>query len=1369
MSKRKFGFEGFGVNRPATYNFERTSAPQRLYVPPSSRGGGHDNHEDADLDNIDYDQPDFPERSSPAGDDGEIDPLDAFMEGIQEEIRAPPPASVNPKDKDDKYKDDDEDDPVESFLRSKKDTGLTLASEALHAGYDSDEEVYAAAKAVDLGMVEYDSDDNPIVVDKRKIEPIPALDHGTIDYEPFNKDFYEEQPSISGMNEQEVEEYRKGLAIRVSGFDVPKPIKLFEECGFSPALMGAITKQGYEKPTTIQCQALPIVLSGRDVIGIAKTGSGKTAAFVLPMIVHIMDQPELDKGEGPIGVICAPTRELAHQIYLEARKFAKSYGIRVGAVYGGVSKLDQFKELKAGCEVVVATPGRLIDLLKMKALTMLRATYLVLDEADRMFDLGFEPQIRSIVGQIRPDRQTLLFSATMPYKVERLAREILSDPVRVTVGEVGTANEDITQVVNVISSDAEKMPWLLEKLPGMIDDGDVLVFASKKGTVDEIESQLIPNGFKIAALHGDKDQASRMDILQKFKSGIYHVLVATDVAARGLDIKSIKSVVNFDIARDMDMHVHRIGRTGRAGDKDGTAYTLITQKEARFAGELVNSLIAAGQDVPAELMDLAMKDGRFRAKRDARKGGKKGGRRGKGGNGSGRGVRGVDFGLGIGYNPDTANAATSHSVPSRSAAVNSLRTGMMAQFKSNFVAASSNSEGNISSTTRPSLSGFQIMHLGCLTELSPFVRLNVFIFCYFLVSVIFLRREAFPGRAHGRTPPAAPFKVPRALPPKCPSPQRTFSTPSHRGPSLEINRVRPRSRRRETPSVAGIVNPGSEGFQKLFFGQEEIAIPVHSSIETACTTHPTADVFINFASFRSAAASSMAALNQPTIRVVAIIAEGVPESDTKELIAYARANNKVVIGPATVGGIQAGAFRIGDTAGTLDNIIKCKLYRPGSVGFVSKSGGMSNELYNTIARVTDGIYEGIAIGGDVFPGSTLSDHVLRFNNIPQVKMMVVLGELGGRDEYSLVDALKEGKVQKPVIAWVSGTCARLFKSEVQFGHAGAKSGGELESAQAKNQALREAGAVVPSSYEAFENAIKETFEKLVEGGKIPPVSEVKPPQIPEDLKTAIKSGKVRAPTHIISTISDDRGEEPCYAGVPMSTIIERGYGVGDVISLLWFKRSLPRYCTQFIEICIMLCADHGPCVSGAHNTIVTARAGKDLVSSLVSGLLTIGPRFGGAIDDAARYFKDAYDKGLAPYEFVESMKKKGIRVPGIGHRIKSRDNRDKRVQLLQQYAHTHFPSVKYMEYAVKVETYTLSKANNLVLNVDGAIGSLFLDLLAGSGMFSKQEIDEIVEIGYLNGLFVLARSVGLIGHTFDQKRLKQPLYRHPWEDVLYAK
>ncbi|KDD72540.1 hypothetical protein H632_c3215p1 [Helicosporidium sp. ATCC 50920] len=203
-------------------------------------------------------------------------------------------------------------------------------------------------------------------------------------------------------------------------------------------------------------------------------------------------------------------------------------------------------------------------------------------------------------------------------------------------------------------------------------------------------------------------------------------------------------------------------------------------------------------------------------------------------------------------------------------------------------------------------------------------------------------------------------------------------------------------------------------------------------------------------------------------------------------------------------------------------------------------------------------------------------------------------------------------------------------------------------------------------------------------------------------------------------------------------------------------------------MCVILCADHGPCVSGAHNTIVTARAGKDLISSLVSGLLTIGPRFGGAIDDAARCFKAAVEAEQDPEEFVEGMKRRGQRVPGIGHRIKSRDNRDKRVELLQRFASAHFPSTKHLDFAVRVESYTLQKAANLVLNVDGCIGALFLDLLSSCKLFSREEIDDVVKIGYLNGLFVLARTIGLIGHCLDQKRLGQPLYRHPWEDVLYT-
>mmetsp|Transcript_17361 Transcript_17361/g.29726 ORF Transcript_17361/g.29726 Transcript_17361/m.29726 type:complete len:614 (+) Transcript_17361:97-1938(+) len=574
---------------------------------------------------------------------------------------------------------------------------------------------------------------------------------------------------------------------------------------------------------------------------------------------------------------------------------------------------------------------------------------------------------------------------------------------------------------------------------------------------------------------------------------------------------------------------------------------------------------------------------------------------------------------------------------------------------------------------------------------------------------------------------------------------------------------------RTTPSVAAIVQPGSSGgFHKLFFGKTEVAIPVYGSTEEAARKNPKADVFINYASYRSAFESSMEALKQPTIRTIAVIAEGVPERDTKHMIAYARMHNKVILGPATVGGVQAGAFKIGDTAGTLENAVTCKLHRPGSVGFVSKSGGMSNEMYNVLARATDGLFEGIAIGGDTFPGSTLSDHCLRYQHMPQVKMIVILGELGGRDEYGVVEALKAGSVTKPVVSWVSGTCAALFKSEVQFGHAGARSGSDDESAQAKNAALRDAGAVVPDSYEGFEAAIKATYDGLVASGVLIPAPDKPVPSLPEDLASVVAQGKVRVPTSIVSTICDDRGEEPTYAGISMSELMETDSGVGDVISLLWFKRRLPKYATKFIEMCVVLCADHGPCVSGAHNAIVTSRAGKDIVSCLVSGLLTIGPRFGGAIDDAARYFKLACDSAQSPSEFVESLKRKGVRVPGIGHRIKNKDNRDKRVELLQEYARKFFPSTTYMDYAVTVEEYTLGKSSNLVLNVDGCIGALFLDLLASSSVFTKKEAAEIIEIGYLNALFVVARSIGLIGHALDQKRLQQPLYRHPWEDVLYA-
>eukprot|EP00003_Mantamonas_plastica_P006980 TRINITY_DN1578_c0_g2_i10.p1 TRINITY_DN1578_c0_g2~~TRINITY_DN1578_c0_g2_i10.p1 ORF type:complete len:644 (+),score=170.93 TRINITY_DN1578_c0_g2_i10:502-2433(+) len=550
---------------------------------------------------------------------------------------------------------------------------------------------------------------------------------------------------------------------------------------------------------------------------------------------------------------------------------------------------------------------------------------------------------------------------------------------------------------------------------------------------------------------------------------------------------------------------------------------------------------------------------------------------------------------------------------------------------------------------------------------------------------------------------------------------------------------------RETPSVAAIITPGtSKGLHKCFFGTREIFIPIYGSITDASAAHQDASVVVNFASFRSAYNSTLEALQMEAVKTIVIVAEGVPESQCRKLNAIAKKLGKLIIGPSTVGFIVPRAIRIADTAGTIDNIIDSKLTRPGSVAFVSKSGGMSNEMYHILSRpnVSNGICIGVAIGGDVNPGSGFIDHCLRFEQMPEVKMIVMLGELGGASEYAVAEAVSKGEITKPVCAWVTGTCAKLFPSEVQFGHAGAKSGAEYTSADAKNKALAEAGCSVPGSFQQFPEVIAEVYQKLVEQGEVPALDSLKEPEVrplPEDYHGLFKQGAVRRATGIVSTICDDRGEEPTYAGVEISTIITENYSLGDVVSLLWFKRKLPSYASRFIEMCLMLVADHGPCVSGAHSTIVAARAGKDIVSCLCSGLLTIGPRFGGAIDDSARFFRDAYTRGLAPEDFVAEMKAKGKRIPGIGHRIKSAENRDKRVELLREYAEAEFADTSMLKYALEVEAITLKKASNLVLNVDGCLANLFIDLMVSCASFSEEEITEILEIGYLNALFVLGR------------------------------
>uniref|UniRef100_A0A0V0G5Z5 ATP-citrate synthase n=1 Tax=Triatoma dimidiata TaxID=72491 RepID=A0A0V0G5Z5_TRIDM len=575
--------------------------------------------------------------------------------------------------------------------------------------------------------------------------------------------------------------------------------------------------------------------------------------------------------------------------------------------------------------------------------------------------------------------------------------------------------------------------------------------------------------------------------------------------------------------------------------------------------------------------------------------------------------------------------------------------------------------------------------------------------------------------------------------------------------------------RREEPSVACLVYPFTGDHKlKFYWGHKEVLIPVYKKMDDAMAKHEAADVLINFASLRSAYDSTIETLKFSQIRVIAIIAEGIPENMTRKLILKANAKGVSIIGPATVGGIKPGCLKIGNTGGMMDNILHSKLYRPGSVAYVSRSGGMSNELNNIISKATNGVYEGVAIGGDRYPGTTFMDHIMRYQADPAVKMIVLLGEVGGVEEYDVCKAIKTGRLTKPLVAWCIGTCASMFTSEVQFGHAGSCANSERETAVAKNTALRAAGARVPLSFDHLGEVIQEVYSELVKSGDIVPGPELPPPTVPMDYSWARELGLIRKPASFMTSICDERGQELLYAGMPISDVLKQNMGIGGVVSLLWFQRSLPPYVCKFFEMCLMVTADHGPAVSGAHNTIVCARAGKDLVSSLVSGLLTIGERFGGALDGAAKQFSEAYDSGLIPMEFVNSMRKKGQLIMGIGHRVKSINNPDMRVKIIKEFVLENFPATPLLKYALEVEQITTSKKPNLILNVDGVIAVSFVDLLRHSGSFTREEAQEYIEMGAINSLFVLGRSIGFIGHYMDQKRLKQGLYRHPWDDISYV-
>lgn len=426
------------------------------------------------------------------------------------------------------------------------------------------------------------------------------------------------QKKLDEMTDRDWRIFREDYSITTKGGKIPNPIRTWKEYALPAHILEVIDKCGYKDPTPIQRQAIPIGLQNRDIIGVAETGSGKTAAFLIPLLVWITTLPKIDRIEdsdqGPYAVILAPTRELAQQIEEETIKFGKPLGIRTVAVIGGISREDQGFRLRMGCEIVIATPGRLIDVLENRYLVLSRCTYVVLDEADRMIDMGFEPDVQKILEYIpvtnqKPDtdeaedpekmtlnfesgkhkyRQTVMFTATMPPAVERLARSYLRRPAVVYIGSAGKPHERVEQKV-LLMGEGEKRKKLLEVLSHGFEP-PIIIFVNQKKGCDVLAKSLEKMGYNACTLHGGKGQEQREFALSNLKAGAKDILVATDVAGRGIDIQDVSMVINYDMAKNIEDYIHRIGRTGRAG-KSGVAMTFLTKEDSAVFYDLKQAIL----------------------------------------------------------------------------------------------------------------------------------------------------------------------------------------------------------------------------------------------------------------------------------------------------------------------------------------------------------------------------------------------------------------------------------------------------------------------------------------------------------------------------------------------------------------------------------------------------------------------------------------------------------------------------------------------------------------------------------------------------------------------------------------------------------
>ncbi|XP_040993787.1 DEAD-box ATP-dependent RNA helicase 52A-like isoform X1 [Juglans microcarpa x Juglans regia] len=411
------------------------------------------------------------------------------------------------------------------------------------------------------------------------------------------------------MKPEQVENVRLRLNVDVTvaldSSPAPAPVESFTDMCLDPSIMKDIAFHEYTTPTSIQAQAMPVALSGRDLLGCAETGSGKTAAFAIPMIQHCLAQSPVRRGDGPLALVLAPTRELAQQIEKEVKAFSRSLdSLKTAIVVGGTHIKEQRSELKAGVDIVVATPGRFIDHLQQGNTSISRVSFVVLDEADRMLDMGFEPQIREVMCNLPEKHQTLLFSATMPTEIEALAQEYLTNPVQVKVGKVSSPTANVSQKLEKVP-DNEKIDRLLDLLVEEATQAErsghplplTIVFVERKTRCDEVAEALVAEGLHAVALHGGRSQSEREAALRDFRNGSTKILVATDVASRGLDVTGVSHVINLDLPKTMEDYVHRIGRTGRAGSM-GQATSFFTDRDMFLVANIKKAIADVGSGNP---------------------------------------------------------------------------------------------------------------------------------------------------------------------------------------------------------------------------------------------------------------------------------------------------------------------------------------------------------------------------------------------------------------------------------------------------------------------------------------------------------------------------------------------------------------------------------------------------------------------------------------------------------------------------------------------------------------------------------------------------------------------------------------------------